>query len=143
MDSCSGCRELHSLSHKEFMCVCPGTKGVHGVKHSAAFWKLLSPTLVLKSSPINLETEIGDIYFKHFFLLVKLESYLHLTLLSMCAQTWCSSLFVRLVGWLFLSLFFPRHSLPLSSLDWLPPLTCKHPGVRMRYFDHQESVSVP
>ena len=39
MDSCSGCRELHLFSHKKFVCVCPGTKGVHGVKHSAAFWK--------------------------------------------------------------------------------------------------------
>ena len=72
---------------------------------------------------------------------VKLEYYLHLTLLSVCAQTWCSGLFVRLVGWLCWAKVI---SLPFLSSDWLPPLTCKHLGVRIiRYLGHQESVSVP
>ena len=74
-------------SHDDCLCVCPGAKGAHGAKHTAAFGKLLSPTLVLKSSPTNLQMEIGGI---HFILLC----------VCVCAQTWCSGLFVRLLGWL-------------------------------------------
>ena len=117
------------------VCVCPGAKGAHGAKHTAAFGKLLSPTLVLKFSPTNLQMEIGGI---HFILLCA-------CVLRHGAQV---CLFGCLVGFagqrLFLSLFFPPHRLPLSSLDWLPPLSCKHLGVRIiRYLGHQESVSVP
>lgn len=46
-----------ALSHREMTYVHPGAKGVCGVKLSTAFWELLSPTLVLKSSPTHLETE--------------------------------------------------------------------------------------
>lgn len=82
--------------------MCPGAKGVHGWSQAqCCLLELLSLTLVLKSSPINLQMEIGDIHFKHFFFIIsEIRILPTLTLLSMCAQTWCSSLFVRLVGWL-------------------------------------------
>lgn len=90
------------------------------------FLESLSPTLVLKSSPINLQSGwFRDVHYKYFSP-VKLDYYYpHLTL-SLTPNTVSH---IEALGKLFL-FFFPFPLLPFSSLDWRPSYL-KHPGVKI------------
>lgn len=117
-----GPRECHRLFlRRNSFCVLVPNRFIMSTTW-VGFLESLSPTLVLKSSPINLQSGwFRDAHHKYFSP-VK-YCYPHLTL-SVTPDTVTH---IEALGKLF---FFPFPPLPFSSLDWRPSYL-KHPGIKI------------
>lgn len=119
--------------------MCPGVKGVYGVKYMNCLLGVIKPNSGFKIQPHKLTSWVNwEARFKHFSS-VKLEHYsLHL-ILSSKLNTWqwmhqAQKHWVKVI-----SLPFPTPPLSFSSLEWLPSLSCKQPGIKTRYTDYRNS----